>query len=94
MHCLPGAIAEKAAVFDHLRPTLTAGARVFGATIVQGDVPRLWAAQKLMNLYNGRGIFSNAGDTRQALQAVLESRFHDVKIEIKGAVALFEARVG
>ena len=94
LHCLPGAIAEKAVVFDHLRPTLATGARVFGATILQGDVPRRWAAQKLMNLYNRKGIFSNAGDTRQTLQAALAARFHDVKIEIKGAVALFEARAG
>ena len=94
LHCLPGAIAEKAVVFDHLRPTLATGARVFGATILQGDVPRSWAAQKLMNFYNRKGILSNAGDTRQALQAALAARFHDVKIEIKGAVALFEARAG
>ena len=94
LHCLPGAIAEKSVVFDHLRTTLAVGARVFGATILQGDVPRSWAAQKLMNLYNRRGIFSNAGDTRQALQAALAARFHDVKIGIKGAVALFEARLG
>lgn len=92
LHCLPGAIAEKAVVLDHLRPTLAHGARVFGATILQGDVPRSWAAQKVMNLYNRKGIFSNAGDTRQALQAALAARLHDVKIEIKGTVALFEAR--
>jgi hypothetical protein len=92
LHCLPGDLAAKAAVFDYLRPALTPGARVFGATILQGDVRRSWAAQKLMNLYNGKGIFSNAGDTRQALAAALEARFRGVKIEIKGAVALFEAR--
>jgi SAM-dependent methyltransferase len=91
LHCLPGAIAEKAVVFDHLRPVLAPGARVFGATILQGDTPRSWAAQRLMNLYNKRRIFSNAGDTRQDLETALAARFRDVKIAIVGAVALFEA---
>ena len=92
LHCLPGAIEQKAAVFDHLRPALAPGARVFGATILQGGAPRSWAAQRLMNLYNRKGIFSNVGDTRESLAAALKSRFADVKIEMRGAVALFEAR--
>jgi SAM-dependent methyltransferase len=92
LHCLPGTIEAKAIVFDHLRPALAPGARVFGATILQGDAPRLKPAKWLMNLYNKKGIFSNAGDTRQALEAALKQRFTDVRIEMKGAVALFEAR--
>src|SRR5262249_45187685 len=50
LHCLPGTIREKASVFDHLAPALQPGARVFGATIVQGDVPRSSVAQALMTL--------------------------------------------
>lgn len=92
LHCLPGAIAEKAAVFDRLRPALAPGARVFGATILQGDAPRTKPAQWLMNLYNRKGIFSNAQDTRDALAAALYRRFSNVRIEMIGAVALFEAR--
>jgi SAM-dependent methyltransferase len=92
LHCLPGEIATKAVVFDHLRSALAPGARVFGATILQGDAPRSWAAQRLMNLYNRKGIFSNARDTRAALEAALAQRFLDVKIEMRGCVALFEAR--
>jgi SAM-dependent methyltransferase len=93
LHCLPGAISSKATVFDHVRPLLAPGARVFGATIVQGDAPRSWAAQRLMDLYNTKGIFSNRDDRAQDLEAALESRFEDVRVGLKGAVALFEARV-
>jgi hypothetical protein len=92
LHCLPGDMETKSVVFDHVRPALAAGARVFGAAILQGDAPRSWAAQRLMNLYNKKGIFSNAADTREALEAALKRRFADVKIEMRGAVALFEAR--
>jgi len=92
LHCLPGSIAEKAIVFDHLRPYLLPGARVFGATIVQADVPRTRTAQALMDFYNRKGIFSNSHDTVGDLEAALGRRFSSVKIEVKGSVALFEAR--
>lgn len=91
LHCIPGTIAEKAVVFDHLQPCLAPGARVFGATIVQGNVPRSRPAQALMNLYNKNGIFSNADDTAEELEAALDKRFSRVKIEVKGTVSLFEA---
>lgn len=93
LHCLPGAIPAKAAVFDHVRPLLAPGAHVFGATIVQGDAPRGWAAQRLMELYNSKGIFSNRDDRAEDLEAALRSRFADVRVGLEGAVALFEARV-
>ena len=94
LHCLPGTLPEKAVVFDHVRPLLTPGARVFGATILQGDAPRSRAAQALMDFYNRKGVFSNAGDTLADLRTALEARFTDVRIGMTGAVALFEARVG
>jgi|EndMetStandDraft_5_1072996.scaffolds.fasta_scaffold47193_3 SAM-dependent methyltransferase len=91
LHCLPGAIPEKAVVFDRIRPLLAPDARVFGATILQGNAPRSPAAQTLMNAYNKKGIFSNAADTLEDLQAALASRFARVNVTMKGAVALFEA---
>jgi len=91
-HCLPGSIPEKAVVLDHLRPVLAPGARVFGATILQGDVPRSRSAQALMDFYNRKGVFSNANDRLDDLETALLQRFTDVRIEVRGAVALFEAR--
>jgi SAM-dependent methyltransferase len=91
-HCLPGSIPEKAVVLDHLRPALAPGARVFGATILQGDRPRSRAAQALMGFYNRKGVFSNASDRLEDLEIALLQRFIDVRIEVRGVVALFEAR--
>jgi hypothetical protein len=71
---------------------LEPGARVFGATIVQGSAPRSRPAQALLNLYNRKGIFSNADDTVEALNAALRKRFRDVEVSLKGTVALFEAQ--
>ena len=94
LHCLPGRMSEKAIVFDNLRPLLAEGARVFGATIVQGDAPRSRPAQALMDYYNQRGIFSNALDTAQELDAELNKRFANVRVQLHGAVAVFEAQAG
>lgn len=92
LHCLPGAITEKAVIFDHIQAVAADGARVFGATIVQGNAPRSWAAQKLMDLYNRKGIFSNSSDTVEDLKAELDARFVDVTVKLTGCVAIFSAR--
>ena len=93
LHCLPGTMGEKAVVFDRLKPVLAPGARIFGATIVQGDAPRSAVARALMAAYNRKGVFSNRADTAVALAEALHARFADVAVTRRGAVALFEAKV-
>lgn len=88
-HCLPGAIADKAVVFNHLMPLMKPGARIFGSTILQGDVPRGWMARRLMAFYNKKGIFSNTQDDLDGLTASLIKRFDNVAVEVVGCVALF-----
>jgi SAM-dependent methyltransferase len=92
LHCLPGTMAEKAVVFDHVLPLMAENAVLFGATIVQGDAPRSRAAQALMDFYNRKGIFTNAADTHDALAAELQKRFATVTLARHGAVTVFEAR--
>jgi len=93
LHCLPGAIEEKAIVFDHLRPLMRDGAILFGSTLLQGGVARSAAARRLMAFYNAKGVFSNARDDLDGLRRALEARFRDVSIEVVGCAALFSARV-
>jgi hypothetical protein len=93
LHCLPGTMGEKAVVFDRLKPVLAPGARIFGATIVQGDAPRSAVARALMAAYNRKGVFSNRADTAVVLAEALHARFTDVAATRRGAVALFEAKV-
>jgi ubiquinone/menaquinone biosynthesis C-methylase UbiE len=92
LHCVPGTISDKAVAFDHVSALLAPGARVFGASIVQGNLPRSRVAQAFMDLYNRKGIFANANDTLEGLDAALRKRFRDVKVQSRGTVALFEAR--
>ncbi len=92
LHCLPGTIAQKAVVFDHLMPHLAPGAHVFGATILGRDVAMNAAARRLMAIYNAKGIFSNSGDTYRDLEDAMTHRFDAVVLRQEGVVALFEAR--
>ncbi len=92
LHCLPGTIAQKAVVFDHVMPHLMPGANVFGATILGRDVTMNAAARRLMATYNSKGVFSNSSDSFQDLETALTSRFDIVDIRQEGVVALFEAR--
>ena len=91
LHCMPGSIPAKAIAFDHVRAVMAPEARIFGATIVQGSVPRSRAAQWVMDFYNAKGFFSNTYDTVEDLEAELASRFCEVKVSVQGSVALFEA---
>jgi 2-polyprenyl-3-methyl-5-hydroxy-6-metoxy-1,4-benzoquinol methylase len=92
LHCLPGAMGEKAVVFDHLKPLMSPGAVVFGSTLLQGGVARGFAAKRLMAFYNGKGVFSNEQDDLEGLRRALSSRFQNVSIEIVGCAAVFSAR--
>jgi len=91
LHCLPGDLASKAVVFDHLCPNLAPGAVVFGATILGAGVRHNLAGRALMRAYNKRGIMGNARDTVEALEAALARRFTRHQIEVHGAVAMFTA---
>lgn len=93
LHCVPGAITEKAIIFDHLRKLMNPGAHMFGSTILQGGVERSWLAQRLMTFYNNKGIFSNTKDSLDDLKSALTQRFVNVKVDVVGCVALFSGQV-
>ncbi|HVK94990.1 MAG TPA: methyltransferase domain-containing protein [Noviherbaspirillum sp.] len=93
LHCVPGSIESKAVIFDHLKTLMHPNAILFGSTLLQGGVQPSWFAQRLMNVYNSKGIFSNQNDSLEGLRRVLEARFRDVSIEVIGCAALFSGRL-
>ena len=90
-HCLPGSLPEKLVVLDHLNPLLSDNGRIFGATILQKDVPRNAVARRLMALYNEKGIFSNTEDSLEDLEAHLAAKYRSYNIKLEGCVAVFWA---
>ncbi|EIW52173.1 S-adenosyl-L-methionine dependent methyltransferase [Trametes versicolor FP-101664 SS1] len=92
-HCLPGSFPTKAKeVFARVVPALAPGGVVYGTTILGKDVRHNWFGGKLMGLYNGKGIFGNAGDSEEGLREALRDAFEEHDLRVEGVVALFSAR--
>jgi ubiquinone/menaquinone biosynthesis C-methylase UbiE len=89
LHCLPGTLTEKGVAFEHLAGVLEPGATVFGATLLSGGVRRNWYARQIMARNNRVGIFSNAEDDLDGLNAMLAGHLDNVSVETVGCVALF-----
>jgi Methyltransferase domain len=92
LHCLPGGLQSKAVVFDHVKKHIRSGGTIFGSTVlgVGGSHGRIGGA--LMSLYNRKGVFHNASDSAEELDAELAKRFSTYSVRVVGAVALFEAK--
>jgi hypothetical protein len=91
LHCLPGRMSEKLKAIDHLRPLMEKRAVLFGATILGRGIGPNYAARKLLEVYNEKGVFNNREDDLQSLTDGLRQRFHEVRVERQGCVALFRA---
>ena len=92
LHCLPGTMEDKKKVIENISEILTENGVLYGATILGADVEHNFFGNKLMSVYNKKGIFSNYYDSAAVLEKVLSCFFYDVSIHIEGAVALFTAR--
>lgn len=92
LHCVPGDFVRKGKVFDHAQRVLRPGGRIFGSTVVgKGSEVRVNPlARRVMRTYRAKAIFDNANDTPEALTAELEARFADVRVTVRGCVAMFE----
>ena len=89
-----GGLRNRARVFDHVIPFMNPHATIFGSTVLGRGVPgKTWLADKLMALYNRKGIFCNDNDVLEDLKTELDARFGDVRIEMRGLVAIFSAKV-
>jgi SAM-dependent methyltransferase len=92
LHCLPGALPDKAVVFEHARRVLKPGGTLFGATIPGSGVRHNRSARLQLALANQRGIMSNRQDRLADLDAALGAVFTDHRVAVAGSVALFWAR--
>jgi ubiquinone/menaquinone biosynthesis C-methylase UbiE len=93
LHCMPGTLAEKGVLLDELQRVVRPGGTVFGATILASGVPVSGRARRLMGFYNAKGVFHNAGDRLDDLDARLAAAFKEYTVTVRGCVALFEATV-
>jgi hypothetical protein len=89
LHCLPGTLETKSVVFKHLKAGVAPGGVIFGATVLAKGVELSRAAQRAMDAYNKKGIFSNTDDSLEGLANALQHHFQRYTIEVAGCIALF-----
>jgi hypothetical protein len=94
LHCLPGPMQGKGAVFEHLKPWLNDGGVLFGTTILGRGVRHHALAQSPMRLYNWKGIFGNADDSVEQLEERLRANFSAPSVRVVGCAAFFVAHIG
>lgn len=91
LHCLPGNLSTKGCVIRNAAQALTDDGTLYGATILGEGVVHNSFGQKLMRIYNQKGIFSNTKDSEQDLIQILSEHFENVKTSVKGTVVMFYA---
>lgn len=92
LHCLPGNLNSKAAVFGYLKEVMNPGAILFGSTLLGKGVSYNFWARGLLRIANKKGIFTNYEDDYQSLKEGLEEHFQDTSIKLVGGMALFSAQ--
>lgn len=92
LHCMPGPLEHKMRILSTVKNYLKPDGVLFGSTVLGREAPCNWIAQKLMNLYNRKGIFDNWDDNVAELKEGLERSYADVNIWTVGRVALFTAK--
>jgi hypothetical protein len=91
LHCLPGNMISKRAIFENLKPLLCRGGVIFGTTILGVDVRRNWLAGVYMKTFNSARVFSNYEDRREDLERGLGETFDRYEVTTRGCIAFFRA---
>jgi ubiquinone/menaquinone biosynthesis C-methylase UbiE len=93
LHCIPGDMTAKGAVFDHCKAVLAPGGAVFGSTVLTGGVPQTWFSRWMLDQLNDKNeSFSNRDDDLETLESQLDQRFDDTQVDVVGSVAIFSGR--
>lgn len=93
LHCLPGTMREKSAVFANLKKLLQPGGVIFGTTILGKDIAHNALARYLLRVYNTKHIFSNTEDSLDTLRQALNEQFRRHTLQTHGCVAFFTGAV-
>ncbi len=93
LHCLPGAMRDKAAAIGHLAALLNPGGVLFGTTILGRGIQHSPLARVALCHYNQQGVFSNMDDSARGLNDALARHFGMVSVHVVGCVAFFAARL-
>ena len=92
LHCLPGDMDSKGAVFPNLKSLLNPGGTLFGCTFLYDTEHRSLRASVMFSLANRMGFMFNKHDDLAGLSRQLENHFAEYSIEISGCEAIFRVK--
>lgn len=92
LHCMPGPIERKTAIFANVKNHLTSDGVVFGATILGQGVRHNLLGRTVMYVFNKRGVFDNRGDNEAAIVQALRENFEIVDTRIVGKILIFKGK--
>ncbi|KAL8697309.1 MAG: hypothetical protein Q9224_002381 [Gallowayella concinna] len=91
LHCMPGPVPAKTAVFSHLKHNLTADGVISGASILGKDVRHNLFGRVIMGFGNWNGMFDNRADNAAEFDEALREHFYEVETQVRGAIFLWKA---
>lgn len=92
LHCIPGDMATKGAVFDSMKPLMHSATNVFGYTILNRRISKTPLSRLTYFLLQKLRVINGHHDSAAQLTDELQKRFTSVDVKVIGCVALFEAR--
>lgn len=94
LHCLPGAIEDKASVvFANLKECLAPGGVLFGSTLLYDQSERYKVSRLALDIYHRSGSMSVRSDTRAGLEQALKTHFPRYELQTVGCTAFFTGRL-
>ncbi|KAL8886085.1 MAG: hypothetical protein Q9215_006154 [Flavoplaca cf. flavocitrina] len=91
LHCMPGPVPAKTAIFSHLKHNLTPDGVITGASILGKDVRHNLFGRVIMYFGNRGGMFDNRADNSADFDEALREHFHEVETQVRGAIFLWKA---
>lgn len=91
LHCIPGNFAQKARLFDAIKPLMKPASQLFGYTILNRGISKTLLSRFVYFLLYQLKVINGAEDSASQLHAELTKRFKRVNTHIIGHIALFNA---
>ncbi|KAL9002559.1 MAG: hypothetical protein Q9188_004521 [Gyalolechia gomerana] len=91
LHCMPGPMPAKTAVFSHLKNSMTPDGVISGTSVLGKGVSHNLFGRIIMFWMNRNGWFDNRGDNAEDFTEALKEHFHFVETRIEGVVFVWRA---
>lgn len=91
LHCMPGPVSNKTAVFSHLKHNLTPDGVISGTTVLGKGVSHNLFGKVILYFMHRNGWFDNRDDGEEDFLEALRENFAFVETRVQGVVFVWRA---